>query len=53
MTSSSAKILDIIGDFALLGMPVKSKFAAEKSVHAIHAQLTSKLLKTEDAWKVD
>jgi UDP-3-O-[3-hydroxymyristoyl] N-acetylglucosamine deacetylase len=46
------KILDIIGDLALLGMPVRGKFTAEKSGHAIHAQLMSKLLKTEGAWEV-
>lgn len=46
------KILDIIGDLALLGMPVKGKFTAEKSGHAIHAQLMSKLLKSESAWEI-
>jgi UDP-3-O-[3-hydroxymyristoyl] N-acetylglucosamine deacetylase len=46
------KILDIIGDLALLGMPVQGKFTAEKSGHSIHAQLMSKLLKTEGAWEV-
>ncbi len=46
------KILDIIGDFALLGMPVLGKITAEKSGHAVHAALMSKLLKTEDAWEV-
>ncbi len=46
------KILDIIGDFALLGMPVFGKIIAEKSGHAVHASLMSKLLKTESAWKI-
>jgi UDP-3-O-[3-hydroxymyristoyl] N-acetylglucosamine deacetylase len=46
------KILDIIGDFALLGMPVLGKITAEKSGHAVHAALMSKLLKTEDAWEI-
>ena len=46
------KILDIIGDFALLGMPVLGKIIAEKSGHAIHASLMSKLLKAEDAWEI-
>lgn len=46
------KILDIIGDFALLGMPVLGKIKAEKSGHAVHAQLMSKLLKTESAWEI-
>lgn len=46
------KILDIIGDFALLGMPVLGKIIAEKSGHSVHASLMSKLLKTESAWEI-
>jgi UDP-3-O-[3-hydroxymyristoyl] N-acetylglucosamine deacetylase len=46
------KILDIIGDFALLGMPIRGKIKAEKSGHALHAVLMSKLLKTETAWEI-
>lgn len=46
------KILDIIGDVALLGMPVDGKITAEKSGHAVHAALMSKLLKTESAWEI-
>ncbi|MCC6327386.1 MAG: UDP-3-O-acyl-N-acetylglucosamine deacetylase [Acidobacteria bacterium] len=46
------KILDIIGDVALLGMPVQAKITAEKSGHAVHAALMSKLLKTEGAWEI-
>jgi UDP-3-O-[3-hydroxymyristoyl] N-acetylglucosamine deacetylase len=46
------KILDIIGDFALLGMPILGKITAEKSGHSVHAALMSKLLKTETAWEI-
>jgi len=46
------KILDIIGDFALLGMPILGKIRAEKSGHAIHASLMSKLLKKVSAWEI-
>jgi UDP-3-O-[3-hydroxymyristoyl] N-acetylglucosamine deacetylase len=46
------KILDIIGDLALLGMPVLGKITAEKSGHSVHASLMSKLLKTESAWEI-
>ena len=46
------KILDIIGDFALLGMPVLGKITAERSGHAVHASLMSKLLKSGTAWKI-
>lgn len=46
------KILDIVGDFALLGMPVLGKITAEKSGHSVHAQLMSKLLRTDGAWEI-
>ncbi len=46
------KILDIIGDIALLGMPVRGRITAEKSGHSVHAQLMSKLLKDESAWEI-
>lgn len=46
------KILDIIGDLALLGMPVQGKVTAVKSGHSVHSQLMSKLLKTEGAWEI-
>jgi UDP-3-O-[3-hydroxymyristoyl] N-acetylglucosamine deacetylase len=46
------KILDIIGDFALIGMPIEGKITAQRSGHAVHAALMSKLLKTEGAWEI-
>ena len=46
------KILDIIGDFALLGMPFLGKLKAEKSGHAVHAALMSRILKNESAWQI-
>ena len=46
------KILDIIGDLALLGMPVLGKITASKSGHSVHASLVSKLLKDETAWEI-
>lgn len=46
------KILDIIGDFALLGIPIEGKITAERSGHSVHASLMSKLLKAEHAWEI-
>jgi UDP-3-O-[3-hydroxymyristoyl] N-acetylglucosamine deacetylase len=46
------KILDIIGDVALLGMPLQGKITAEKSGHSVHAQLLGKLLRSEHAWEI-
>ena len=46
------KILDIIGDLALLGMPVLGGVTAVKSGHVIHAALMTKLLRQRSAWEV-
>lgn len=46
------KILDIIGDLTLIGLPILGKITAEKSGHAVHASLMSRLLKTEEAWEI-
>ena len=46
------KILDIIGDLALIGMPIAGRVTAEKSGHSVHASLMSKLLKAEHAWEI-
>jgi UDP-3-O-[3-hydroxymyristoyl] N-acetylglucosamine deacetylase len=46
------KILDIIGDLALVGMPILGKITASKSGHSVHAALVSKLLKDESAWEI-
>jgi UDP-3-O-[3-hydroxymyristoyl] N-acetylglucosamine deacetylase len=46
------KILDIIGDLALLGMPILGRVTARRSGHLLHAALMSKLLRNEAAWEV-
>ena len=46
------KILDIIGDLALLGMPILGKVVAERSGHIMHAGLMSKLLRMRSAWDI-
>ncbi|HXF42285.1 MAG TPA: UDP-3-O-acyl-N-acetylglucosamine deacetylase [Pyrinomonadaceae bacterium] len=46
------KILDIIGDAALLGLPLLGRIKAERSGHAVHAAIFSKLLRSEDAWEI-
>jgi UDP-3-O-[3-hydroxymyristoyl] N-acetylglucosamine deacetylase len=46
------KILDIIGDLALLGMPVLGCVKAERSGHILHAALMSKLLRNDAAWEI-
>ena len=46
------KILDIVGDLALLGMPPLGLVRAERSGHLLHAALMSKLLRDEAAWEI-
>ncbi len=46
------KILDIIGDLALLGMPLLGLVRAERSGHIFHAMLMTKLLRDDAAWEV-
>lgn len=46
------KILDIVGDMALLGMPILGRITAERSGHILHAAIMSKLLRTRTAWEI-
>ena len=46
------KILDIVGDLALLGMPILGRVTAERSGHIMHAGLMSKLLRLRSAWDI-
>jgi len=46
------KILDIIGDLALLGMPIRGRVTAHKSGHILHAALMTKLLRQRTAWEI-
>jgi UDP-3-O-[3-hydroxymyristoyl] N-acetylglucosamine deacetylase len=44
------KVLDAMGDLALLGYPVVGHLEAVKAGHALHAALAQKLLETPEAW---
>ena len=46
------KILDIVGDLALLGMPLLGRVTARKSGHVVHAALMTKLLRQRSAWEI-
>jgi len=46
------KILDIVGDLALLGMPLLGRVTAERSGHIMHAGLMAKLLRVRSAWDI-
>jgi UDP-3-O-[3-hydroxymyristoyl] N-acetylglucosamine deacetylase/3-hydroxyacyl-[acyl-carrier-protein] dehydratase len=45
------KILDIIGDIVLLGVPVKAHIVATRPGHAVNAELTKALFEKYEAWK--
>ena len=45
------KILDIIGDITLLGIPLKAHIVATRPGHALNAELTKILFDKYEAWK--
>jgi UDP-3-O-[3-hydroxymyristoyl] N-acetylglucosamine deacetylase/3-hydroxyacyl-[acyl-carrier-protein] dehydratase len=45
------KILDIIGDIVLLGVPVKAHIIATRPGHALNAELTKALFEKYEAWQ--
>ena len=44
------KILDLIGDFSLVGLPIIGHIVAHKSGHALNAQMVNKLLHNPQNW---
>jgi UDP-3-O-[3-hydroxymyristoyl] N-acetylglucosamine deacetylase len=44
------KMLDAVGDLALLGYPIVGRLEAAKAGHALHAAVAQKLMETPDAW---
>jgi UDP-3-O-[3-hydroxymyristoyl] N-acetylglucosamine deacetylase len=45
------KLLDSLGDFALLGMPIQGHIISHKSGHTLNHMFIQKLLDTKDAWE--
>ncbi|HET9743429.1 MAG TPA: UDP-3-O-acyl-N-acetylglucosamine deacetylase [Terriglobales bacterium] len=45
------KILDLIGDFALLGHQILGKVVANRAGHAMHTALVSRLLRDRSLWQ--
>lgn len=46
------KALDLIGDLALVGLPLLGRVEARKAGHALHTQLVSRLLQDASSWVV-
>ena len=44
------KILDLIGDFSLMGMPFIGHIIAERSGHALHTRLVQQILQQPEKW---
>jgi UDP-3-O-[3-hydroxymyristoyl] N-acetylglucosamine deacetylase len=47
------KVLDAIGDLALLGMPLLARLDADRPGHALHHQLMTALLAEPTAWTIE
>ena len=46
------KILDVIGDLALVGYPIIGHLVAHRGGHALHTAFAGKILEETDAWRV-
>jgi UDP-3-O-[3-hydroxymyristoyl] N-acetylglucosamine deacetylase len=46
------KMIDIVGDLALFGMPVLGHVEAERTGHGIHTALVSRVLRDDSAWEI-
>jgi UDP-3-O-[3-hydroxymyristoyl] N-acetylglucosamine deacetylase len=46
------KIIDIIGDLALLGMPLLGRVEAERTGHGVHTALVARVLHDDSAWQI-
>jgi UDP-3-O-[3-hydroxymyristoyl] N-acetylglucosamine deacetylase len=45
------KILDLVGDLALLGKPILGRVVADRAGHAMHTALVSRILRDKTLWK--
>jgi UDP-3-O-[3-hydroxymyristoyl] N-acetylglucosamine deacetylase len=46
------KILDVLGDLALVGYPVMGHLVAHRGGHALHTAFAAKILDERDAWRL-
>jgi UDP-3-O-[3-hydroxymyristoyl] N-acetylglucosamine deacetylase len=47
------KILDLLGDFALIGRPVLGRLVANRTGHALHTRFVAGLLESPGHWSVE
>jgi UDP-3-O-[3-hydroxymyristoyl] N-acetylglucosamine deacetylase len=46
------KILDAVGDLALVGYPVIGHLVAHRAGHALHTEFAAKILEEAQAWRL-
>jgi UDP-3-O-[3-hydroxymyristoyl] N-acetylglucosamine deacetylase len=46
------KVLDLIGDLALIGYPLRGHVVAEQAGHAMHTALVLKLMRDRSLWEL-
>ena len=46
------KILDVIGDLALVGHPIIGHIVAHRGGHGLHTAFAAKILEERDAWQL-
>lgn len=46
------KVLDLIGDFVMLGKPILGRIEAHCSGHHLHAQLVKSIVENKKAWRI-
>jgi UDP-3-O-[3-hydroxymyristoyl] N-acetylglucosamine deacetylase len=46
------KILDLLGDFALIGQAVLGRLVANKAGHALHTRFVAELLESTSHWEI-
>jgi UDP-3-O-[3-hydroxymyristoyl] N-acetylglucosamine deacetylase len=47
------KVLDLLGDLALLGRPIRGHVKVERGGHSLHLGLMKQILRHKDAWKIE
>ncbi len=45
------KVLDLVGDLALLGKPILGQIVADRAGHAMHTALVSRILRDQTLWE--
>jgi UDP-3-O-[3-hydroxymyristoyl] N-acetylglucosamine deacetylase len=45
------KVLDLVGDLALLGKQILGKVVADRAGHAMHTALVSRILRDKTLWE--